>query len=241
MKKLLIFTLLLGLLALIPLGTASASEYTHCYMVGDTCLIISNVCFLDEVDCGDGSTWESQYAWKAGWCKAAIYAGVIIGTVDECMDSKARTVAERVEISSLEGMTPQRSQYQQSNPGGNHKQSNTGGKGQQSNSGGGNNQQTQTETTVTHTSLETLKSMYQARNPGPGQPPQGQQAQGQQQGPRRASSFTQRCVIGQTLDASHLGIFHVSGNTQRQVMTMTGVTGGCSSGGPPVCEWKYGY
>lgn len=101
MRRLGLLVLVAGLLALLLAGSAAASEETHCYMIGDNCVVISNVCFFDYIDCGDGTTWESKWHWKKGWCLAAIYAGVISGTVEQCMDGSARTTTERVLISSI--------------------------------------------------------------------------------------------------------------------------------------------
>lgn len=94
---------LLALLALLPAFAAQASEIPEsCFVVDDVCYIIGNTCFNDGADCGDGSTWDSEYKWKAGWCQVAIQFGVISGTVYQCVDGSARTLYERVLVSSLD-------------------------------------------------------------------------------------------------------------------------------------------
>ena len=139
----------LALLMLLPIIAAQASELPQsCYIVGDACYIIGNTCFNEGANCGDGSTPESNYKWKAGWCEVAIYFGVISGTVDECVVGSARTLREQVLVSSLDpsisvvrvnvaAAPPQGSQEQGSNQ--QQQQSRSGN--QQSNSGNGGSRQ----------------------------------------------------------------------------------------------------
>ena len=42
-----------------------------------------NACYGD-MDCGDGSTPQSMFLWKTGWCAATISAGVANWTLQQC-------------------------------------------------------------------------------------------------------------------------------------------------------------
>lgn len=128
-----------------------------------------------------------------------------------------------MEISSLKGKSPQRSQHQQSNNGENKQQSKTGGNGQGNSGGNGQTPLTltliqpdkQPETPVTQTSLDQL--LQQQTNRG----------------------YPRECVDGETWDVSHLNVVACNSDTGecKEVATMRASSGGtCGS-----CQWSYTY
>lgn len=46
-----------------------------------------NKCFDEWTWCNDGTEDENAYWWEAGWCAAAIEAGYITGTIEDCTSS----------------------------------------------------------------------------------------------------------------------------------------------------------
>ena len=71
-KYLTILTILMSLLISVAVLPTLAEEFT------------GNKCFDDWNWCNNGTEDEQAYWWEAGWCAAAIEAGVEGGTVEDC-------------------------------------------------------------------------------------------------------------------------------------------------------------
>ena len=65
--------------------TTSATSTTTAPAGGEQTLdnFSGNACYGD-MDCGDGSTPQSMFLWKTGWCAATISAGVANWTLQQC-------------------------------------------------------------------------------------------------------------------------------------------------------------
>ena len=75
LKKALIFTILVMSMIFTFSLTLGADEFTD------------NKCFDEWTWCNGGTEDEQAYWWEAGWCAAAIDAGFITGSVEDCTSS----------------------------------------------------------------------------------------------------------------------------------------------------------